>query len=280
MKYFEDFLAEWALRDSFYERVLGSLRDTFFAASLRTGDEGCVAGIPMAKRLAQTLGGEASWKKQSGDLVANGEEIASFRGTAEQVLKFENLIIGLIGKPSGIATAAWRAKKAAGGRIRLICGGWKKHPFPVKEMAREAVGAGGLDSRILAPPFLYLDKNFVRVFGGIRQTLEAVASHSVPKVIQVKGEFGPIAEEARDAIRHGASLIMVDTGCCGDLDEVLRVMKEEKASPGVQTAFAGGIRVEDIPLLIQRGVNILDIGAAILDAPWLELSYDVVVSGK
>ena len=280
MKDFEDCLAEWALQDSFYERVLGSHGDKSCAASLRSGDEGCVAGIPMAKRLAQALGVESSWEKQSGDLVESGEEIASFRGTAEQILKFENLIIGLIGKPSGIATAAWRARKAAEGRIRLICGGWKKHPFPIKEMAREAVAAGGLESRILAPPFLYLDKNFVRVFGGIRQTLEAVASHSVPKVIQVKGEFSPIAEEAREAIRHGASLIMVDTGCCGDLDEVLRVMKEEKASPRVQTAFAGGIKVEDIPLLVQRGVDILDIGAAILDAPWLELSYDVVADLK
>jgi nicotinate-nucleotide pyrophosphorylase (carboxylating) len=56
---------------------------------------------------------------------------------------------------------------------------------------------------------------------------------------------------------------------------VLRVVREEKTQPRVLTAFAGGIKIEEIPLLIQRGVDILDIGAAILDAPWLELSYDV-----
>jgi nicotinate-nucleotide pyrophosphorylase (carboxylating) len=277
MKALEDCLAEWALQDPFYKRVLGGLREKPLAASLRSREEGCAAGIPLAKRVAQTLGVEGSWKKQSGDWIQREGEIAFFRGNAEQILKFENLIIGLIGKSSGIATAAWRAKKAAEGRIRLICGGWKKHPFLVKDMAREAVAAGGLESRILEPPFLYLDKNFVRVFGGIRQALEAVASHSAPKVIQVKGEFGPIAEEAREAIRHGARVIMVDTGCCEDLDEVLRVMREEKASPRVRTAFAGGIKIDDIPLFFQKGVDILDIGAAILDAPWLELSYDVVV---
>jgi nicotinate-nucleotide pyrophosphorylase (carboxylating) len=275
MKAFEDCLAEWTLQDSFYERTLGSLHAKPLAASLRSREQGCAAGIPLAMQVARTLGVEASWRKQSGDWIQPEDEVAFFRGAAEQILKLENLIIGLIGKPSGIATAARRAKKAAEDQVRLICGGWKKHPFLIKDMAREAVAAGGLESRILSPPFLYLDKNFVRAFGGVRQTLEAVASHSVPKVIQVRGEFGPIGEEAREAIRHGARVIMVDTGCCGDIDEVLRVVREEKTQPRVLTAFAGGIKIEEIPLLIQRGVDILDIGAAILDAPWLELSYDV-----
>jgi nicotinate-nucleotide pyrophosphorylase (carboxylating) len=280
MKAFEDSLAEWTVQDSFYERTLGPLREKILAASLRSREQGCAAGIPLAGKVAQALGVEGSWKKQNGDWIQPDEEIARFRGKAEQILKLENLIIGLIGKPSGIATAAWRAKEAAQGQVRLICGGWKKHPFLIKEMAREAVAAGGLESRILPLPFLYLDKNFVRVFGGVRQALEAVASHSVPKVIQVRGEFGPLAEEAREAVRHGARVIMVDTGCCEDIDEVLRVVGEEKATPRVLTAFAGGIKIEEISRLVQKGVDILDIGAAILDAPWLELSYDVVTDPK
>ena len=157
-----------------------------------------------------------------------------------------------------------------------MSGGWKKHPVLIKEMVREAVAAGGFGQRILDQPFLYLDKNYVRIFGGIGQTLRAVAADRAAKVIQVRGEFAPIAEEAREAIRNGASVVMVDTGSWEDLDKVLQVMKAGKPSSGVQTAFAGGIRIEDIPALVRKGVDILDIGAAILDAPWLELSYDVV----
>jgi nicotinate-nucleotide pyrophosphorylase len=106
MKALEDCLAEWTLEDPFYDRVLGRLREKPPAASLRSGEEGCAAGIPLAKRVAQTLGVEGSWKKQGGDWIQREEEIAFFRGNAEQILKFENLIIGLIGKSSGIATAA------------------------------------------------------------------------------------------------------------------------------------------------------------------------------
>ena len=276
MKNLESLLTDWASADPFYDQLFGDLKGRRLQATLRSQEEGCVAGIPLAKEAAKALGLEAGWKKESGAGVAVGEEIACFRGTAESVVRLENVIIGLLGKSSGIASAARKAKKIAEGKVHLVSGGWKKHPFLIKEIIREAVAAGGVDVRLIAPPFLYLDKNFVRIFGGVARALKAVASHSVPKVIQVRGEFGSIAQEAREAIRHGARVIMVDTGCCEDLDEVLRVMKEDKASPGVQTAFAGGIKIEEIPLLIQKGVDILDIGAAILDAPWLEMSYDVV----
>jgi nicotinate-nucleotide pyrophosphorylase (carboxylating) len=276
MKNLERLLSDWASADPFHDRLFEDLKGRRRQAILRSEEEGCLAGIPLAEKAAKALGLEADWKKESGAGVAAGEEIAAFRGTPQSIVRLENVIIGLLGKASGIATAARKAKKIAGGRVHLVSGGWKKHPFPIKAIIREEVAAGGVDVRLIAPPFLYLDKNFVRIFGGVGRALKAVASHSVPKVIQVRGEFGPIAEEAREAIRHGARVIMVDTGCCKDLDEVLRVLKEEKAPPGVQTAFAGGIKIEEIPLLIQKGVDVLDIGAAILDAPWLELSYDVV----
>jgi len=276
MNDFESLLARLAIPDPFYGKVLGECRNRRLTAVLGSQGEGRLAGVPMAQNAAKALGIEGDWKKQNGQEVQKGEEVARFWGSAEPILKLENLVIGLIAKPSGIATAAAKAVHAADGRVRLVSGGWKKHPFPIREMVREAVTAGGMGQRISDQPFLYLDKNYVRIFGGIGQTLRAVAAERAAKVIQVRGEFAPIAEEAREAIRHGAEVVMVDTGSWEDLDKVLQVVKGEKPSSGVQTAFAGGIRIEEIPALAQKGVDILDIGAAILDARWLELSYDVL----
>jgi nicotinate-nucleotide pyrophosphorylase (carboxylating) len=280
MKSFESLLAGWAEKDPFYEKIFRSLKGQLLKARLSSRKDGWLAGIPLAQKAAQALKVEVRWEKNSGQAVREGEEIAFFQGKPELIIKLENLVIGLIGKPSGIASAAQMAKKAAGGRVRLVCGGWKKQPFLVKDLIREAISNGGIESRMLAQPFLYLDKNYVRTFGGIGRTLKAVASFPGPKVIQVRGEFGSIREEAREAIRHGASVVMVDTGSWEDLDDVLRVMKGEKVPPGIKSAFAGGIKIKDIPALAQKGVDILDIGAAILDAPWLELSYDVLPDEK
>ncbi len=276
MKDFENLLAAMALPDPFYGKVLGESRNRPLTAVLGAQGEGRLAGIPLAQDAARALGIEGFWKKQTGEQIQKGEEIARFRGPAESILKLENLVIGLIAKPSGIATAAAKAVHAAEGRLRLVSGGWKKHPYAIREMVRQAVTAGGMGQRITDQPFLYLDKNYVRLFGGIGQTLQAVAAEGAIKVIQVRGEFAPIAEEAREAIRHGAAVVMVDTGSCEDLDKVLQATKAQRLSSEVQIAFAGGIRIEDIPTLVRKGVDIADIGAAILDARWLELSYDVL----
>jgi nicotinate-nucleotide pyrophosphorylase (carboxylating) len=279
MKDFDHLLKDWVAKDPFYQKLFRGSNDRLFAAILSSQGSGHLAGVPLARKVTEAMGVKSAWRKQSGEAVEAGEEIARFEGTPEQILKIENLVIGLIGKPSGIASAAQRARHAAAGGTRLVCGGWKKHPFFMKKMALEAVNSGGLVLRILDTPFLYLDKNYVRIFGGIARTLQAVASHSGAKVIQLRGEFAPIAAEAREAIENGAQILMVDTGSWEDLDEVLRVMKEGNSSSRVESAFAGGIKIEDIPVLARKGVGILDIGAAILDAPWLELSYDVAAAG-
>jgi nicotinate-nucleotide pyrophosphorylase (carboxylating) len=276
MKNYAALLGEWLTEDPFYERIFQGIRHHRLKASLSSNGNGCLAGIPFAQRAAEILGLEAVWRKSSGMAVEKGEEIGQLVGMPQQIVKIENLVIGMISKPSGIATAAQKAQKAAGGKIRLVSGGWKKHPFLIKELIWEAVAAGGLAHRIVDEPFIYLDKNYVRIFGGISQALKAAASSSFPKVIQLRGEFSPIAEEALEAIASGAQVLMVDTGSRKDLDKVLEVLRKKKKPAQAKLAFAGGIQLKDIPLLAETGVDNLDIGAAILDAPWLDLTYDVI----
>jgi len=275
MKNYAALLGEWLTEDPFYERIFQGIRHHRLKASLSSKGNGWLAGVPFAQRAAEILGLEAVWKKTSGVAVEKGEEIAQFVGMPQQIVKIENLAIGLISKPSGIATAAQKARKAAGGKIRLVSGGWKKHPFLIKELIWDAVAAGGLAHRLVEEPFIYLDKNYVRIFGGISQALKAAPSSPFIKIIQLRGEFSPIAEEALEAIASGAQVLMVDTGSRKDLDKVLEVLRKKKKPAQVRLAFAGGIQLKDIPLLAGKGVDILDIGAAILDAPWLELTYDV-----
>lgn len=76
---------------------------------------------------------------------------------------------------------------------------------------------GGADFRIANPPFVYLDKNYVRILGGIEPALGTVESLDVPKVIQVRGEMANLAGEAVLAARLGATILMVDTGRVEDL---------------------------------------------------------------
>jgi nicotinate-nucleotide pyrophosphorylase (carboxylating) len=276
MKDLETIIKGWLKEDPFYDEVFRSIGENRLEASLRSRSSGYIAGIPFAQKATKLIGIEAAWKKESGESVRKGEEIAQFWGTPEQITRLENMVIGLISKPSGIATAAHEAKTLAEGKIRLVSGGWKKHPFPIKGIILEAVASGGIAHRLVDEPFVYLDKNYTRIFGGISKALQAVASLSGTKVIQLRGEFGPIADETREALSLGAQVLMVDTGSWQDLDDVLMAIHKDPMRHRVKLAFGGRIKLKDIPALGRKGIDILDIGSAILDAPWLDLSYDVV----
>ncbi len=234
-----------------------------------------LAGVGQALAGLAELGVRVLAALDEGAELVAGQRIVEIDAGALQVAQAEEQIIGHLAKASGIATAARRARDAAAGRIQVVAGAWKKMPLETKAMIRHSVEVGGLPYRITEQPFLYLDKNYVRMFGGIRATLDAVAG--IPdriRAIQLKGETGSIAFEAGEAISGGAHIIMVDTGRREDLREALRARARAGAG-SVKIAFAGGIHIAEIPRLAAEGVDVLDIGTQIVDAPLLPMRFDV-----
>jgi len=210
------------------------------------------------------------------DEVKAGSVVARIGGTAKQIAVAEEFAIGKLAKSSGIASAARRAVQLAGDEMKIVCGAWKKMPAEIKSIVREAVVCGGAAFRITDQPFLYLDKNFVRMLGGIAATLNAVASvRDKLKVIQLKGESASVAQEAVTAVTHGAEILMIDTGLLADFEAARRALEAIGLRQQVKLAFAKGVRLQDIPAMKRHGIDILDIGSEIVDAPLLDMKLDV-----
>jgi nicotinate-nucleotide pyrophosphorylase (carboxylating) len=253
--------------------IFASLAGCCFTAQLSAGAAGVLAGVAAATEQAAGVGLELAWLQAEGDRLAPETVIATATGSARAIALGEERLLGCLCKPSGIATAARRAVDLAAGRVRVVSGAWKKMPPEIKHVVRQAAAAGGLPTRILDVPFIYLDKNYVRLLGGVTATLQAVRPLAGIKVIQVRGEEADIAEETERACCGGAGVVMVDTGSRADLAAALAAAS---AYRDVKIAFAGGIQHDDIPALAELGAHILDIGAAILDAPLLDIKLDVI----
>jgi nicotinate-nucleotide pyrophosphorylase (carboxylating) len=73
----------------------------------------------------------------------------------------------------------------------------------------------------------------------------------------------------------GAEILMVDTGRLADLDLVARLVQESGRRDRTTIAFAGDIAMEDIAEVAEHDVDILDIGRAVLDAPIVDIKFDV-----
>lgn len=256
--------------------IFASISDRPYTAYITTERAGVVTGLARLKDQLSALGVALEIMIDDGDKVPAGAMVAKLTGTPKQLAMAEEVAIGLLAKPSGIATAARQAVELAGPELKIVCGAWKKMPPEIKWIVRDAVTAGKASFRIADGPFLYLDKNFVHMLGGVETTLATVASmDDKSKCIQLKGRSAPIAAEALAAARGGADILMIDTGSLADVAAVNNALAGAGLREKVKVAFAQGIRLEDIPTLRGRGIDILDIGGSIVDAPLLDMRLDV-----
>jgi nicotinate-nucleotide pyrophosphorylase (carboxylating) len=228
----------------------------------------------------KALGLRFSSELHDGSMVHQEQEIARVTGNPLQVATAEERIIGTLSKTSGVATAAHHALEKVSGRCEVVSGGWKKMPYEIKETLRQAVVDGGIRARISEKPFVYLDKNHVRIFGGVCDAVRAAVPVNRVIVVQIRGETHAVEDEAVEAVEEGANIVMVDTGRREHLHAVIHALKAKGLRPRVRIAFAGGVTLDDLDALAHIDIDIIDIGYAILDAPCLPMRFDVLEVSK
>ena len=259
------------------ERIFNQVADHIVRAVILTEDEGIIAGTGAVKEEALKLGLSLEEIIAEGGQVAKGDVIAKFSGRPKQIAMAEELLMGIMAKASGIATAAQRATRMAGGRPKIVCGAWKKVPSVLKEMLRQAVILGGAAYSLSSGPFVYLDKNHIAMLGGITESLSAVRDlESHRKVVQLKGKSKEIVSEVEEAVAGGADIVFIDTGRPKDVETVMDKLVRLGVRERVEVAFAGGVKIEDIPRLKALDVDYLCIGREILDAPLIDMKMEVI----
>ena len=256
--------------------LLEPLNGQIFDACLTSAESGILAGTAIALKRASDLGLSVLSHLPDGSDLKPGTCALSIQGTAEQIARAEEELLGCIGKPSGVATASFHFAALARGRARIVCGAWKKVAPEIRKPLRDAIAVGGAGMRLLDEPFVYLDKNFVRMYAGIAEVVgRARSMNGCVVAVQIRGETGPIAGEAVVACSAGAGVLMVDTGNVKDLLEVVDAANRLGFRKGMKIAFAGGVTSETLEEAVRGGADIIDIGRAIIDAPILDFRLDV-----
>lgn len=256
-------------------KIFCGMEKVCFRAEIVPTRPAIAAGLDEAAREAEGLELQVRVTAREGEMVLPGRPLLELVGNPVRLAAAEDRVAGWIGKASGVATSARFFSFALSGRLRVVCGGWKKLPLPWRPLLRRAASLGGVETRIAEPPFIYLDKNYIRMFGGIEATLKAVAGIPGQKAVQLRGEWDEITAEAEQALAGGAGILMVDTGRLEDAELVSSYLRERGRRERVRLAFAGGITERDLPLLKEMDVDIIDVGRAVLDAPMTDLRFEI-----
>lgn len=252
-----------------------SLNEKNMTANVTACQSGVVACLEHAVKAAHQLDLTADAFVTEGGYIECGQAALQLTGKAASLILAERVLPGILSKPSGVATAARYAAELAQGKMRIVVGALKKIAPETREFIFQSLKTGGVETRLADGPMVYLDKNMIRAFGGLKNALEAgTAFPDRSMVVQLRGLDGTIVHEARLAMEYNASVLMVDTGNKDDLHAVLDTLTKDERSR-VKIAFSGEIQLAEIKEFIQLKVDALCIGKAILDAPMLDFKLDI-----
>jgi len=253
------------------------LEGVSFVAEMTAVEHGILAGTQSALNRAAELGLRLESVAADGTRLNAGAIVFRLIGDAEQIARGEEELLACLGKASAVATAAARFLALAGNRTRIVCGAWKKVAPETRKTLRQAIALGGAGIRLVDEPFVYLDKNYVRMFGSIRRVVErAVGIQGRTVAVQIRGDTGPVAKEAREACQAGARVLMIDTGNIADLKTVVEAANRERFRAQLRIAFSGGVTELSLGSVIAAGADIVEVGRPIIDATLLDFRLDVV----
>lgn len=245
---------------------------------------GVIAGLPAAAVVARVADPALELEPlvADGATVAAGAVVATLAGATRSVLAAERVILNLLGRLSGIATATRRLVDAASG-----------------------TGCRVYDTRKTVPGWRLLDKYAVRAAGGWNHRL------GLYDAILVKdNHLGALAAAGRspaDAVRrahdfvrrtfpparHEAMVVEIEVDSRAQLEQVLPerphvvlldnmqprelaacVALRDRVAPGVVLEASGGIRPETVAAIAATGVDRVSTGWPTHDAPWLDVALD------
>jgi nicotinate-nucleotide pyrophosphorylase (carboxylating) len=242
-------------------------------ALVTAAEPGVVAGTVLLRPAdAPDPAGEWRLLRRDGDRCDAGDHVVEVTGTGWEIAVAGDQLLGVLGVAGGLARRAIHLRDAAPPGLGIACGGWKKWPATMKPVLRAALDVAGISHRLVDGEFVYVDKNLVRLLGGVRAAVErARALGHGPVAVQVVS-----VDEANAAVAAGAGIVMVDTGDLDDLATVHEALQAQGTRGEVRLAFGGGVTEASLVEAQHAGADIVDIGRGVLDAPLWDLRMEVI----
>ena len=246
-------------------------------AVLKIKQDGILAGMQVAEKIFHLTESAAVFipLKKDGDAMLNGEKAFEVAASIHTILTCERLVLNCMQRMSGIATLTHQyAEKLKGYHTRLLDTRKTTPNFRLLEKEAVRIG-GGINHRFGLYDMIMLKDNHIDYCGGIEAAVNAAHTY-----IQKKGHNLRIEVEAR-------SIADVEELCRIAKGKVFRIMLDNftpktivealKIINGVfETEASGGISLDTIESYAATGVDYVSVGGLIHQAQSVDLSLKAV----
>ena len=244
-------------------------------AKLLIKEKGILAGIRVADELFSILDNELKPEMilEDGTNVVPGDIAFYISGRQQSILKSERLVLNIMQRMSGIATNTHEyATRLKGLKTKIL--DTRKTTPGFRFLEKEAVRiGGGLNHRMGLYDMILIKDNHIDYAGGIpnaiRKTREYLKKNNLKLKVEI--EARSIEDVRTILITGGVDRIMLDNFSVND---TLTAVKE--ISGRYETESSGGINLSTIRSYAECGVDFISVGALTHHIKSLDMSLKAI----
>jgi len=245
-------------------------------AVLKIKQDGILAGMQVAEKIFRCIepGIVFNAMKKDGDTMRYGEIAFEVDARVYTILRCERLVLNCMQRMSGIATLTRQyTDKLKGYHTRLLDTRKTTPNFRLLEKEAVRIG-GGLNHRMGLYDMIMLKDNHIDYCGGIEKAIEKAWQYVQQKKPGLKIEVETrTLEDVRKVVAYGKiDRVMLDNFTPDQLMHALEIIDKK-----FETEASGGINLENVTDYAATGVDYVSIGAVIHHAVSADLSLKAVL---
>lgn len=240
-------------------------------AVLKIKQDAILAGVQVAKAIFQYIEPNIEFitLKNDGDIVHKQQEAFKVKASVRTILSCERLVLNCMQRMSGIATLTHQYTELLKGYYTKILDTRKTTPnFRLLEKEAVRIG-GGINHRMGLYDMIMLKDNHIDFCGGIEPAINKAYTFIQQQKLQLKIEIEVRnIEEVKQVLSIGkVDRIMLDNFTPIQLKEALQLIDNK-----IETEASGGINLQNIQAYAATGVDFVSVGALIHQAQSVDLS--------
>lgn len=244
-------------------------------AILKIKQDGVLAGMKVAEKIFKWNDASSTFTpyKQDGDRVFAGDVAFEVEALVHTILNVERLVLNIMQRMSGIATLTRQYVDLLSGLKTRVLDTRKTTPnFRLLEKEAVRIG-GGLNHRMGLYDMIMLKDNHIDYAGGLEQAIEKAWLYvqNIRPGLKIEVETRNVEEVKRVLQTGKVHRIMLDNFSTAQLKQALDIIAGR-----IETEASGGINFDNVRDYAAAGVDYVSIGALIHQAKSLDLSLKAV----
>ena len=244
-------------------------------AKLLIKEKGVIAGIKVARCTLQTIDKSLICEIfiEDGKTVSPGDIAFYVYGRQQSILKTERLVLNIMQRMSGIATSTNQyVTKLRGLKTRIL--DTRKTTPGFRFLEKEAVRiGGGLNHRMGLYDMVILKDNHIAFAGGIEKAIEKTRDYlrKSDRDLKIEIEAGNLEDVRKIISTGGVDRIMLDNFSITDTAEAVRLIAGR-----YETESSGGITLDTVRAYAECGVDFISVGALTHHIKSLDMSLKAI----